>query len=541
MPMSHESVVSDSASVGHAGEFLARPDPLRESLIRRLDAMVERLSGERSLTAMVVALLPMLRALGLALLKQVIEARDRRRDVARQECRCSKCAGRLERTRNVRQVDRRTLLGRLEYGRRSYRCVACERFEYPMDRELQVLPGLNGHSLEFSSLVVLMVTLLPNLKAMDLFSKCFGFVVSTTLARSLTMAVGGGLYRDEMKRAEVAWLQRTSDPDSIEPPPALLRKMSRAKRIYVMLDDSKLGIQEGARGRGASSKRPKNKAMRKLGELLREERTKKVKAAKRGKPGPRAREAEEGDAGVEHGFRNVRALIIFRQEDLAGISKGRTEILKRRIVAHIGTLEEWRKLVHLAFVEAGVYVAEEVVVIADGGAGIWELADEMLPETRDRRVVQVLDFFHATSYVWAAARAYKGSSTDAERKACAIWARPLLDNLRDGRVANVIQRLAKLTNLTGLAAEQVERSRAYLDKHRHRMRYKWLRDNNILVGSGAIESVHSWVIQARCRLPGMRWSVSGANAILRLRCAWACGRWDEEFARIAADIKPLRV
>jgi hypothetical protein len=59
----------------------------------------------------------------------------------------------------------------------------------------------------------------------------------------------------------------------------------------------------------------------------------------------------------------------------------------------------------------------------------------------------------------------------------------------------------------------------------------------MLIGSGAIESVHAWVIQARCRLPGMRWSVEGANAILRLRGAWASGRFDDEFAS-AAELAP---
>jgi hypothetical protein len=35
----------------------------------------------------------------------------------------------------------------------------------------------------------------------------------------------------------------------------------------------------------------------------------------------------------------------------------------------------------------------------------------------------------------------------------------------------------------------------------------------------------------------MRWSVEGANAMLRLRYAWASGRFDEEFAS-AAELAP---
>jgi hypothetical protein len=533
--ISHACLSSNSAS----DLDLEPTSATRSSLQVKFDGILERVSTQRSLTGLVVALLAALRALGLAMLQHIIEERDRKRDKESRLVLCRACAAELTRTRNVRPTTRYTLLGRLGYGRRAYYCHACKRVEYPTDTELEVLPGLNGHSLEFANLVVLMTTLLPNLKAMNLFSKCFGFAVSTTLARGLTMAIGGGLVRDEMARAEVAWIERTRDPESIEPPPAKLRKLQRSKRMYVMVDDSKLGIQEGKRGRGAKRRRsPSGGAAGNLGKLLRDERAKAAKAAKKGKPGPNEPPQLPHPDDDEPGFRNVRALIVFRQEDLAGISKGRSEILRRRIVAHIGTLDEWRKLVHLTFVETGVYVAEEVVAIADGGAGIWELIDEMLPTTRDRRVIQVLDFYHASSYVWAAARAYQGHQTPAQRKACISWARPLLKDLREGRVANVIQRLAKLTTLTGRAAEEVERSRAYLDKHRERMRYKWLQGKACLIGSGAIESVHAWVIQARCRLPGMRWSVVGANAMLRLRCAWASGRWDEEFARIAHQLGP---
>ena len=47
----------------------------------------------------------------------------------------------------------------------------------------------------------------------------------------------------------------------------------------------------------------------------------------------------------------------------------------------------------------GCYVA-----IADGGSGVWELFDELLVPTRHRKVVQVFDFYHATSHVWAAGK-----------------------------------------------------------------------------------------------------------------------------------------
>ncbi len=53
------------------------------------------------------------------------------------------------------------------------------------------------------------------------------------------------------------------------------------------------------------------------------------------------------------------------------------------------------------------------------------------------------------------------------------------------------------------------------------------------IGAGAIESIHKWVIQVHCKQAGMAWSEAGVNAMLRLRCVWASGRWDEIFTPAA--------
>ena len=53
------------------------------------------------------------------------------------------------------------------------------------------------------------------------------------------------------------------------------------------------------------------------------------------------------------------------------------------------------------------------------------------------------------------------------------------------------------------------------------------------IGSGAIESIHKWVIQARCKQAGMVWSEVGVKAILRQRCVWASGRRYEIFTPAA--------
>jgi hypothetical protein len=491
---------------------------------------------------MVLILLPLLRQVGLACLRAVIEQRDQQLADDRCAPNCPKCHLPLQNSRNRRSLTCYTLLGALSFRRRAFQCRGCRAWWYPTDLALRLRARCAGHSDEFASIVALLTTLLPNAKAMDVFRRSFGFEVSTQLARTISLNIGQELQAQQHDRSELLWRQRTENPELLEPVPAVLRRIKRIKRIYVMCDDSKIGIQEGARGRGAQERLTKEASTAKaLREAMQAERRKAAQAAKRTKPGPNAPPAPtKGETGQEDsGFRNVRALLIFSEDDLANISKGRHNILKKRIIAHIGTLDDWYKLVHMALVEAGALTAHEVIWIADGGSGIWEMVDELLPTTAFRKVTQVLDFYHASSHLWAAGRAYKGNATPEQRKQCTKWVTPLLEQLRLGKVANVIQRLGKV-KAKGSAAEEIARVRKYFETHRKRMRYNWLRDHKALIGSGAMESVHGWVIQARCRLPGMRWSVDGANAMLRLRCAWASDAWDENF-RLAVDAPPRPV
>lgn len=504
---------------------------LPESLIHTLEEIWFETRQAVTLTAMVLVVLRGVRRLGVAVLEHVLEERDWEFGL-RKAHHCSKCKGPMKRLKNRRKVTRMTLLGKVTYRRCRYACPHCGHRVFPLDEQLSLKGLLRGHSDEFAKDVVLLCTIAPFGKGCELFERFYGVLVSTKLARALTVAVGKRLFEMEMKRADELWELRHKEPELFEPLPARLRQMKRSQRTYVMMDNSKLGIQEGKRGRGA----PKLKTLRKMAQQAKR---KAIQKAKRGKAGP-LRDVEtppEAEFVDEESWKDVRALLIFHEDDLAKTgNKKRREILHRRVIAHVGTKEEWMHLVHMALYEEGVYVAHEVVIIADGGNGIWELLGELLPATRFRRVVQILDWYHGASHLWKVGRALKGSKTAVQRKACIAWVSPLLDDLSEGKVANVLGRLRKLRPKSETAQDEVRKCIEYFDKHQKRMRYAWYRKKNMLIGSGAIESVHAWVIQARCRLPGMRWSVEGANAMLRLRCAWASGRFDEEFASAAEAV-----
>ena len=159
------------------------------------------------------------------------------------------------------------------------------------------------------------------------------------------------------------------------------------------------------------------------------------------------------------------------------------------------------------------------------------MIDELLPTSSIPKVVQILDWYHASEHVWKVGKLLKGTEKNGSpSKAAFSWVKGILDYMERGEISNILQRLKKIKKGSESVQDEIRKLIQYIETHRTRLRYGQFRKQNLIIGSGAIESVHKWVIQARCKLPGMRWSCKGINAMLRLRCLWASARWDEIFS-----------
>ena len=425
----HPDRVNRPVNISHAHD---RPDKavIPDFLLNAVAAVVVGAAEAECLATLVAGVVQGLQKVGLAIVRHTLEMRDRELDGC-PDVRCPRCKSSLRKTRNRRKKSRRTLLGPVEYQRRAWECRRCGGSCFPLDERLGLLPGLRGHGTAFANQVVLLCTLMPFERACWLFEQMRGFAVSTTLARALTVHVGTKMYEPETKRARALWVQRESNPERFDPPPAVLGRLRRHKRVYVMADNSKLGLQEGPRGRGAS--KGLSRSERRARKRALEARRKKAAKAKRGKPGPKPVESVAGDdPDIDSGFRDVRAVIVFRDEDRGETSHQRAAITRRRVLAHIGTYEQFKQFLHMVFHEEGVYTAHEVVVVADGGNGIWEPIAELLPSTSARKVTEVLDWYHASSHLWVVGRALHGHDTAKKRARCARWVHGKLDELAKG-------------------------------------------------------------------------------------------------------------
>jgi len=195
-------------------------------------------------------------------------------------------------------------------------------------------------------------------------------------------------------------------------------------------------------------------------------------------------------------------------------------LIRAHDISYVGDITDPETLGRLLWTEAarrGVLGAGEVIAIGDGAHWIWNLIEEHFPQA-----IQIVDWYHASQYVWAAATAVYGAGTDLEQ----AWAEARLDELWEGEVGKVLAAV----RATGRTHEAITDAISYLTTHQHRMRYAEYRARGIQIGSGVIESGCNHVIGARLKQAGMIWNVAGAREVATVR-TWLKGRrWDEAMA-----------
>jgi hypothetical protein len=234
---------------------------------------------------------------------------------------------------------------------------------------------------------------------------------------------------------------------------------------------------------------------------------------------------------IEEGhFREVKTGVLFQAAQRCEPSPGRHSVVRRVLVTCLGDAEAIFSLLWARLQELGWMGPQTVVVIVgDGAEWIWNHAAATFPFR-----CEILDFWHAVEKAWAFARLHFGEgSTRADR-----WAQRLAQDLKQGKVDEVIRRLRKLHPKTLEARKKLTELIRYYESNRTRMHYDEYLRLGYGIGSGAVESAHKQVVHARLRQAGMRWSEVGAQRLLALRVVLLNREWDKldrlPMVRIAA-------
>lgn len=153
------------------------------------------------------------------------------------------------------------------------------------------------------------------------------------------------------------------------------------------------------------------------------------------------------------------------------------------------------------------------------------LVDGSRHQLRDLRQVQydygvpltiVLDFIHVCVYVWDAAWVFYREGDPAAE----AWVRKRLLEILRGRSSAVASGLRRSATRRGFSKQErapLERCANYLLKNGAYLRYDEYLKAGLPIATGVIEGACRHLVKDRMELTGARWSLGGAEAVLRLR------------------------
>ncbi len=220
----------------------------------------------------------------------------------------------------------------------------------------------------------------------------------------------------------------------------------------------------------------------------------------------------------EEGWKEVKVGRIFKESDCLEVGGERGWIRHSEYDAFLGDCKKftWRfeqKL--LPYSRLG----RRLIFITDGALWIKNWAEDVFPQA-----VYILDWYHALQHLKNFAELYFKEYRLKEQ-----WIIKQESLLYNSEIEEVIANIKKLTPKN--EHPDIEKSRKqlmdYYESNKNRMDYKYYRTIGAgIIGSGAIEAAQRTVVQKRLKMSGQRWSKTGAQNVLALRCVNLSEKWN---------------
>lgn len=188
-------------------------------------------------------------------------------------------------------------------------------------------------------------------------------------------------------------------------------------------------------------------------------------------------------------------------------------------LAYLGGPETFGQMIWAEASRRDWEYASDTEVIGDGAPWIWNLASDHFYDSH-----QIVDWYHATEHLAAAARLIKGEGTAAAKR----WFKAQATTLFQGRIDRLVLAIEAEAQDQPAIAEELRLQAQYFRNNQRRMRYQEMREEDWLIGSGPVESAAKQY-KARFAGPGMHWSRVGAERLLPVRSAIMSSRFDERW------------
>src|SRR5712691_9924453 len=235
----------------------------------------------------------------------------------------------------------------------------------------------------------------------------------------------------------------------------------------------------------------------------------------------RGRKTTKGRHGFSTPWREPRLLVIDILDE-----QGRPDRLRLPFYdVLLGDAEAvWALLIGYLRLLGAAY-ADVVEFIADGAEWIWKRVGclRTLAEIPASKVVEVLDFYHASQYLYETIATCR-HMPKTQRQTLYKGLRHALRYEPEG--VEVVQEALRALAPTR-RSKAITRALNYVETHAHRMRYVTLEAHKLPIGSGQVESAVRRVVNLRFKAPGSFWRETTVSGLMHLRAAFKAGRWDE--------------
>jgi len=266
-----------------------------------------------------------------------------------------------------------------------------------------------------------------------------------------------------------------------------------------VLDDDTIRLATHATARRAAATRPERPDAARFAEA----------------PGAVEVPIDAGKVNTTGGWRDVKVAVFAKREEGEPAAPKDWDDRElppptvRTVVAAVEGVDAFAERLKAEADRLGVTGSDDVTVLGDGAAWIWNLAGSVLPQAKG-----VLDVYHAAEHIASAAKAVWGEGT---ARAAA--------GLEEGRSALIAEGLSGLEAWigrvfaemgTGVGYDALISLAAYATSHTTRLDYADRLQGGRSIGSGLIEGTIKQLINLRLKRTGARWSVENVGPLVEL-------------------------
>lgn len=233
-------------------------------------------------------------------------------------------------------------------------------------------------------------------------------------------------------------------------------------------------------------------------------------------------QVDGGHLLTDDGYRETKVGRIFKGSDIKQISTDtdgvelRNKLEQSDYLANLGYYQIFTKRFD-QLIDSHLKTSNyQLVFISDGAEWIanWQL--EKYPSA-----IMILDFYHALEHLGEYSKMIFNSATNKE-----TWIDQQKEKLLKGELDKVITAIKEKSEGRRIAIQNKATALiTYYQKNQYRMKYNQYLEKGYCIGSGAIESAISTVVQQRCKLVGQRWT-SRVKAVLNIRALYMSNKKD---------------